>query len=462
MQGEYSSVGQKTTEPLQGWKPLLAQSEVLSQTSWETIHSIVRDLENCSQLRERAGPGKISRLHEPAILYTYLAVATRNSSFYRKAMHSLNRAIGFGFDLTTLPALHGGLAGLGWSVEHLCRLSRRSGDSFDHSNFSKGADSHVHHDHSDDLLADVDELLLSMLNAERWPGHFDLINGLVGLGVYFIERLPRPAAKSALAAIVRHLRALSEQQPTGTTWHTPHRLVTEIGRARYPNGYYNLGVAHGVPGVLSFLWSAYLLGIETEVSLTLLERTMEWLIKQQMPADSGFRFPAHTTSVKKAPSRFTWCYGDLGVLSAISPISIGFDTPSWTSFSSDLYEHCLRQALIAKNIVDAPLCHGASGIAHILNRLFQRNGDERCKSVAIAWYEKTLLLCKPSGGIGGVSTWTRPEGSIGGEWTDNPALLAGAIGVALALLAAVTDVEPAWDRLLLISSKALEERLSTY
>ncbi len=37
------------------------------------------------------------------------------------------------------------------------------------------------------------------------------------------------------------------------------------------------------------------------------------------------------------------------------------------------------------------------------------------------------------------------------EWTDLPGLLAGASGIALALLAATSPVEPAWDRLLLMS-----------
>jgi hypothetical protein len=36
-------------------------------------------------------------------------------------------------------------------------------------------------------------------------------------------------------------------------------------------------------------------------------------------------------------------------------------------------------------------------------------------------------------------------------WRDDPCLLTGSAGTALALLAATTDVEPAWDRFLALS-----------
>ena len=56
----------------------------------------------------------------------------------------------------------------------------------------------------------------------------------------------------------------------------------------------------------------------------------------------------------------------------------------------------------------------------------------------------------------------RPEGGIGGffaldvvnderRWVADPGLLTGATGIGLALLAAITPVEPAWDRILLVS-----------
>ena len=38
------------------------------------------------------------------------------------------------------------------------------------------------------------------------------------------------------------------------------------------------------------------------------------------------------------------------------------------------------------------------------------------------------------------------------SWADDPGFLGGSAGIALALLAAATPVEPAWDRVLLLSA----------
>ncbi|HEX7277236.1 MAG TPA: lanthionine synthetase LanC family protein, partial [Acidimicrobiales bacterium] len=79
-------------------------------------------------------------------------------------------------------------------------------------------------------------------------------------------------------------------------------------------------------------------------------------------------------------------------------------------------------------VVDAGLCHGAAGLLHVSNRLYQATGDERQAAAARRWLEPALTL--PVAGAG---------------------FLEGRAGVGLALLAATTDVEPEWDRILLLS-----------
>ena len=56
----------------------------------------------------------------------------------------------------------------------------------------------------------------------------------------------------------------------------------------------------------------------------------------------------------------------------------------------------------------------------------------------------------PERGIAGFAAFM-PARTGEERWVDDPGLLTGAAGVALALLAACTPVEPAWDRMLLVS-----------
>jgi lantibiotic biosynthesis protein len=70
-----------------------------------------------------------------------------------------------------------------------------------------------------------------------------------------------------------------------------------------------------------------------------------------------------------------------------------------------------------------------AGIGHVLNRLHQATGDPELLRNARGWLRRALR---------------------GAPHTE-PGLVGGAAGVGLALLAATTDVEPAWDRVHLLS-----------
>jgi hypothetical protein len=63
---------------------------------------------------------------------------------------------------------------------------------------------------------------------------------------------------------------------------------------------------------------------------------------------------------------------------------------------------------------------------------------------------RALDLREPGRGVAGFVTWG-PDATGAMGWRDDPSLLTGAAGVALALLAATTSLEPAWDRFLLLS-----------
>src|SRR4029079_16935527 len=101
----------------------------------------------------------------------------------------------------------------------------------------------------EDPIQEIDEALLAPLARSPWLGEYDLIGGLAGLGVYALERLPRPAARTLLERVVDRLAELSEEMEEGAAWFTPPERLPEWQREIHTKGYYNLGVAHGLPGV---------------------------------------------------------------------------------------------------------------------------------------------------------------------------------------------------------------------
>ena len=104
-------------------------------------------------------------------------------------------------------------------------------------------------------------------------------------------------------------------------------------------------------------------------------------------------------------------------------------------------------------VANACFCHGAAGLAHIYNRMYQATGEPRLGSAAVYWLERTLGFYRLARETGG--SWVQGSSDPAQRelWTwTGIELVDGAAGVALVLLAAATAVEPSWDRMFLVSA----------
>jgi hypothetical protein len=125
------------------------------------------------------------------------------------------------------------------------------------------------------------------------------------------------------------------------------------------------------------------------------------------------------------PARTAWCYGDpgvaLGLWAARQAFGRGITDPVELALGS------MRRDVDTARVVDATVCHGAAGLGHLCNRFFHATGNAAFADEARTWFARALDMVIP----------------------EDPAFLDGSAGVGLALLAAATPSEPAWDRLLL-------------
>ena len=101
------------------------------------------------------------------------------------------------------------------------------------------------------------------------------------------------------------------------------------------------------------------------------------------------------------------------------------------------------------------LCHGAAGVAHLFNRMFQATGEAWLAQAARRWFAQVFQLQHSGSGIAGYQSHVDSDATPGGSWRTEPGLLTGTAGLALALLAAATEIEPEWDRALLLSARNL-------
>ena len=359
-----------------------------------------------------------------AVFFSYFARAVERADIEATSERLAESAAEQLAHRTFSEALFGGFTGIAWCLEHLVPSA---GD--------------------DDPNAELDAALLGALARPQRPWHYDLISGLVGAGVYALERAPRPCALDCLRQVIDRLARLAERTEQGLTWWSDPRFLGNESE-RYPRGYYNLGLAHGVPGVVALLSGACAVDAVAAQARPLLEGAVAWLLGQARERDGASRFAWITDS--PAPSRTGWCYGDPGVAIALLLAARATGNRQWAETAVDVALAAAGRSPAEAQVVDAGLCHGSAGLAHIFGRFHRATGDARFAAACRHWLRYTLQLRRPGQGVAGFSAYgPDAAGQLG--WLPEAGLLTGAAGIALALLGVTTHIAPDWDRVLLCS-----------
>jgi len=409
------------------WEPLLDGE--LRRSAQRAVDEICEEVATFSS-DARINPQLLAGC---ALLHAYLAVARQDGRHSKIADRFLESAIDALAETPMRPALHGGFTGLAWIVEHLQH------PPFTPAGVALDSDSN----------SEIDEALLNYLAVPRWNDVYDLIGGLVGFGVYALERLPRPSAVACIGRVVDHLDAISIKEDGGVTWWTPAELLPPIGRTPGEKGNFNLGVSHGVPGVIGFLAQTRNAGQVSPKLESMLAGAISWLLKQKLPKGAGSVF-AHATggNSEPRPSRAAWCYGDPGISAVLLAAARSADSTEWEAEALQIGLAAASRDPARCGVNDGGLCHGAAGLGHVYNRLFHATGEGAFADASRLWFERALQMRKAGQGVAGFAAHL-PKLEPTLQWQSDRDFLMGATGIALALLAATSTVEPLWDRLLL-------------
>ena len=336
----------------------------------------------------------------------------------------LSRALQDIDDRWRTPYLYSGVVGLAWALSYIS-------NEFDST---LGLS-----------LQELDDQLIELCAASDSALEPDLIYGFNGIGVYALERWPSKFTSDCIPLLIERL--------ANASWS-------------------DLGLAHGAAGVIAFLSAAARLDSGWRKHIRpVVKQHVDRLLQQRLPAnETTCAFPSE---IGGGPTRLGWCLGDTSIAVALLAAASGIRQPGLVQSGDGVGCGRGERPRGFSGVIDAGLCHGAAGLGHVFNRLFQATGEKRLALAAREWFSVALnmparpaapillpqsklfgkTMEMPADGIAGFSAWTYSE-ALGWHWIADRGFLTGAAGIGLALMAAIGRHEPTWDRVLLLSSRA--------
>ena len=281
---------------------------------------------------------------------------------------------------------------------------------------------------------------------------FDLISGLTGIGAYLLARGEQTGDFDAPAAVIRALMAITAGESSLPRWYTPPGFVADPAQVRHqPYGSLNCGLAHGIPGPLSLMALAVSSGMTMKGLDERVAQLANWLIAQRLDSNWGITWPSMIAlnsdgrASSAIPSRTAWCYGSPGVARSLWLAGNALGNQNLCDTAIEAMASVYRTPHTERGVDSPTLCHGLAGLLQITLRFAHDTRDVLFTEAARELVEQILSAYEPDTIVG--MRDIEPDG----RRVERAGLLTGASGVALALLAAATDIEPTWDRAFLLA-----------
>ncbi|MDR6570039.1 lanthionine synthetase C family protein [Chitinophaga ginsengisegetis] len=367
-----------------------------------------------------------------ALFYAYYYQLTGNEEHLDKVHHIIEKCLQALSEEPMNGSHCSGIAGVSWCIQHL------------------GTMGFIEADDTDDTFADIDLLVADFMASELAEGRNDFLHHGLGTALYFLERLPAATAVTQLENLVAHLEKSAISLPGGIAWKDHFSSRSQ----EHPDeDLFNLGLAHGVPAIISVLARCYEKGIAKERSRRLIDQSVQWLLRTKNNAAEAThsRYPTIVNAANKvmgdAHSRLGWCYGDLGIALTLQGAGKRLNRTDYQEEAQQLFKHIATHRNVKNGAVhDGCLCHGSAGIAHILQQAgLAAGGDAALLNASRYWLQNTLQMNTWDDGPAGYKFYHHPD------YINSHNVLEGIAGIGLSLISfADTSIKPAWGECMLI------------
>ncbi|MBQ4812678.1 lanthionine synthetase C family protein [Pseudoalteromonas luteoviolacea] len=324
--------------------------------------------------------------------------------------------------------LSNGLAGQAWVLEYFNQADEE--------------------DYDPQLLDDVDELFTQALDHDPWPGEIEMVLGLCGYAPYAARRAKFSKQHKLYNTIVTGLESTATYFENGhIAWSQPAQSVYRFDTDDREKPEFNLGLAHGVPGMIAALLPAHTIpSLNTRVT-KLLSGACDWLIAHQNASgkENTRRSCYGSCAGSDEHSRLGWCYGDLTIAMILARAGKALDRPSYVDHALEVALHACKRDAEDGFINDAGVCHGFVGLALIFKLLDDLMPHPELKARSVYWVEYSLDKFRQEG-IQALYSYN----GIDKKHVEDFGFLMGYSGIGCALISLLNN-DSSWTECLLMS-----------
>ncbi len=309
---------------------------------------------------------------------------------------------------------------------------------------------------ADRLARDIARAVDDAPSWRRWIGlrdsDYDLVSGAAGTLVALSLAYERTEDPRVLASAHRLREDLEwccgPVQPHGRRpwWISPDAYPAPDYLDEYPHGYVNLGLAHGVPGILVALATAVACGTGGATTLQCVRDVADHLLGVVVHDHGRSGWPMGVPLDRAGDevhddlhdTRAAWCYGTPGIASALQRAAEVLDDDHLANVARAAADGVVAAASTTGPAASATLCHGAAGLVVMACDVAGDPGRRPSHEVVDPLLRDLISHCDEDHLL--VVRDLEPPDTL----LDSPGLLTGAAGVGLALLAPAGSRAPLW------------------
>lgn len=279
-------------------------------------------------------------------------------------------------------------------------------------------------------------------------GNLDFLHGSTGMALSLLD-CNKEKSFPALIEYVSHLHQAAIKDDYGVGWKSTIYRSLDANHPGSP--VINLSLSHGMASILIILSDIITCFPESKsIASPLMHGIMNYFLKCKNNSAEEYLYPSFYLIEENSFSRkgrLAWCYGDLGTAMAFYRAGRSLQRNDWVKESFAIVDNAsAKRGSFLGNVKDPGICHGAAGVAHIFNRFYQITKQEKFKEAALYWLNETLNYSSHSDGLAGFKKFGNKDGFV-----NDIGLLEGISGIGLVLLSFVSEIEPKWDRCLMLS-----------